>query len=54
MRTHDKLRALAGIVGVIVSQAASGYAFDSYGGAQGRWGLPQAEARRWTDASFSW
>lgn len=54
MRTHDKLRALAGIVGVIVSQAASGYAFDSYGGVQGRWGLPQAEARRWTDASFSW
>jgi hypothetical protein len=51
---HDKLRALAGIVGVIVSQAASGYAFDSYGGVQGRWGLPQAEARRWTDASFSW
>ena len=42
------------LVGIPTMFAASGYAFDSYGGVQGRWGLPQAEARRWTDASFSW
>lgn len=54
MRTHNRLRALAGILGLVVSQAAGAYAFDSYGGVQGRWGLPQAEARRWADASFSW
>ena len=39
---------------LLLPQAVYSYAFDSYGGLKDRWGLPQPENRRWSDASFTW